>query len=419
MNIFIVNNSAIPPSFGGLVRHYYFSKYLSKLGHNVRILTSSQIHNTNINMAENKNFITEKVIDGVEYTFVRTLRYTINNWRRVVSMLQFSVNVVLAIKRLIKNGDKPDIIYMSSPSPFCCYTVLKYAKKHKIPCVQEIRDLWPLSITAYNNISESNPIIKVLYKLEKWLYVNADKLIFTMPGGKDYIVEKGWDTEVSLSKISHINNGVDLEEFSYNLTNYQSNDLELKEEGEFKITFTGSIRHVYQLDTILEVAEICQKMLPEVHIYIYGDGPEKNRLVKLAEKLNLNNISFKGKVEKKLIASILSNSNITLLHFKEVGLGKYGASSNKFFEYCAASKPVLSTVNIKHSLIEKYDCGIETKSQKPEIIAEAIKRFYDMSDEELAEKGKQAYKIALDHDYFYLTKKLLNVLQEVYEKKIK
>ena len=30
MNIWIVNHYAIPPSMGGLVRHYYFSKYLQK-----------------------------------------------------------------------------------------------------------------------------------------------------------------------------------------------------------------------------------------------------------------------------------------------------------------------------------------------------------------------------------------------------
>lgn len=129
MKIFIVNNSAIPPSLGGLVRHYYFSKNLTRMGHQVRILTASQIHNTNINMMQGNNLITEKEVDGVKYSFVRTLSYSKNNWRRIYSMLQFSLNCVKAIKQLIKNGDEPDVLYLSSPSPFCCYTVMKFAKK--------------------------------------------------------------------------------------------------------------------------------------------------------------------------------------------------------------------------------------------------------------------------------------------------
>jgi glycosyltransferase involved in cell wall biosynthesis len=414
MNIFIVNNSAIPPSLGGLVRHYYFSKILTKFGYKVRILTASQIHNTDINMAdEGNNLITIKEIDDVQYSFIRTLSYTQNNWRRVYSMVQFSFNCVKAIKKLIKIGDKPDVIYLSSPSPFCCYTVMKFAKKNKIPCLQEIRDLWPLSITAYDIISEQNILVKILYKLEKWLYTNADKLIFTMAGGKDYIREKGWDKSIDLSKINQINNGVYLEEFKYNLANYQLNDSDLDKGEQFKIVFTGSVRHVYQLETIIETARLCQKTLPSVHIYIYGEGPEKNRLLELVEQYDLKNISFKGRIEKKYIASILSKADVTLMHFKQVDLAKYGVSPNKLFEYCAARKPILSTVNTNYSLIKQYNCGLETQSQEPAVICEAIKYFVNLKPEDRIAMGKRAYEVALKHDYTKLTLKLLDIINDL------
>lgn len=410
MKIFIVNNSAIPPSLGGLVRHYYFSKNLTRMGHQVRILTASQIHNTNINMMQNKNLITEKEVDGVDYSFVRTLSYSKNNWRRIYSMLQFSVNCVKAIKQLIKNGDKPDVIYLSSPSPFCCFTVMKFAKKRNIPCVQEVRDLWPLSITAYNDISEKNPIIKILYKLEKWLYANADRLIFTMAGGQDYIREKKWDRDIDLSKIVQINNGVDLEEFKFNLEHYQTVDPELEQEDKFNIVFTGSVRHSYKLELIVETARLCQTALPEVHFFIYGDGPEKDRLVALAQSYDLQNISFKGRVEKKDIAGILSKADITLIHFKQVGVEKYGVSPNKLFEYCAAKKPVLCTVKTKYSLIEQHNCGIETENQSPETIFAGIKYFVELTETEIKAMGARACQIAREHDYSKLSLKLIEVL---------
>ena len=75
MNIWIVNHYAIPPCWGGLVRHYYFSKYLTEKGHHVKIFTSSKIHNTDINMIKDKSLFVEQEIDGVEYTFVRSRDY--------------------------------------------------------------------------------------------------------------------------------------------------------------------------------------------------------------------------------------------------------------------------------------------------------------------------------------------------------
>ena len=71
----------------------------------------------------------------------------------------------------------------------------------------EVRDLWPLSIVEYKGISNTNPIIRFLYKLERKIYKEADAIIFTMEGGKDYIKDKKWKDAVSFNKIFHINNG--------------------------------------------------------------------------------------------------------------------------------------------------------------------------------------------------------------------
>ena len=74
---------------GGLVRHYYFSKYLQKKGHTVKIFTSSKIHNTDINMIKDKSLYREEMEDGVEYTFVRSRDYKGNGIDRIVNMIDF------------------------------------------------------------------------------------------------------------------------------------------------------------------------------------------------------------------------------------------------------------------------------------------------------------------------------------------
>ena len=413
MNIFIVNHYATPPSLGGLVRHYYFSKYLRAEGHDVRILSASQIHNSDLNFREKGQLMTEKDVDGVPYSFVRTISYSKNNWRRIFNMMQFPINVVKVIKELNKKGEKPDVIYLSSPTPFACYTVIRYAKKNKIPCAMEVRDLWPLSIVNFNHISNNNPIIKILYQLEKWLYKNTNRLIFTMSGGKQYIIDQGWDNQIDLNKVTQINNGIDLAEFESNKQNFYLEDDDLDNPNYLKIVYTGSVRHIYQLQMIVETAKLCQMNLPNVRFFIFGDGPERENLENLSKEYQLNNIYFKGRIQKKYIASVLSRADITLLHSKQVDLNKYGISQNKLFEYAAVKKPILSTIQEHDSIINKYHCGIQINNQNEKEIYEAIKQFTNLSQEDRDQMGENAYLLAQNHDYKELTKQLLDVLNSL------
>ena len=180
MRVWIINHYAIPPSMGGLVRHYYFSKYLHQMGHEVRIFTASEIHNTNINMIRDGSLYKEETMDGVPYTFLKTRDYTGNGLSRIYNMLEFPLRIQQAVKKFVKNGEKPDVIYTSAPTIFAAGSALIAARRLKVPCVVEVRDIWPESIVEYKGMSRKNPIILVLYQLEKWLYKHADRLIFTV-----------------------------------------------------------------------------------------------------------------------------------------------------------------------------------------------------------------------------------------------
>ena len=107
MRVWIINHYAIPPSMGGLVRHYYFSKFLRQMGHKVRIFTASEIHNTNINMIRDGSLYKEEEMDGVPYTFLKTRDYSGNGLSRIYNMLEFPVRIQQAVKYFAKNGEKP------------------------------------------------------------------------------------------------------------------------------------------------------------------------------------------------------------------------------------------------------------------------------------------------------------------------
>ncbi len=411
MNVWIVNHYAIPPSMGGLVRHYYFSKYLQKKGHSVKIFTSSKIHNTDINMIQGKTLYKEEYVDGIEYTFVRSRDYRGNGLQRILNMIDLPFKMRKTMKCFYKK-ERPDVIYTSSPDLFVAFFALVFGRKYKIPVVVEIRDLWPESIVEYNGMSRKNPIIQMLYQLEKWIYKKADKLIFTMPGGKEYLQDRKLASEIDLKKVQHINNGVDLEEFEYNKENNILIDSDLESE-KFKVVYVGSIRLANHLKDLVEAAKILKEQGQNNIIFlIFGDGTEKQELEKYCLENHLS-VEFKGKVEKKYIPYILSKADLNIINVKNTGLTKYGCSWNKLFEYIASEKPILCNFPQKYDLIIENELGVSKKFSSPKEYANEILHFVNMSKTHKEKILRNSQNIKKYYDYQYLTEYLEKIFKSI------
>ena len=295
---------------------------------------------------------------------------------------------------------------------FAAASAVIAAKRLKVPCVVEVRDIWPESIVEYKGMSRKNPIILALYALEKWLYKNADRLIFTMEGGPDYIKEKHWENKIPLAKIDNLNNGVDLAEFDENRQKYTLDDPDLLDESTFKVVYTGSIRLVNNLEKIVEVAERMQQMGEEkIRFLLYGDGTEREQLIEKCRQKGLCNIRFPGKVEKKYIPFILSKSDLNINHVKQTGIMRFGCSLNKQFDYFASGKPVLSDLTVNYDLIQRYGAGVTLPNQDTESLCREILRFAHMSKDEYQSICRNARRAAGDYDYRTLTGKLEDILQ--------
>lgn len=409
-NIWIINHYAMPPQYETRVRNNVMAKYLMQKGYKVKIFSASTLHNMNINLIEDKTkLFIEKNYDGLEFVHIKTSDYIGNDIARVINMLQFPLRLLKVVKKI---NYKPDVIICDLEAIFAWAPYL-VAKKFKSKFILEVRDLWPESIVVYKNISRNNPVIKLLFKLEKWIYKKCDKLIFSMEGGRDYIIEKGWDKDIDLSKVYYINNGVDSETFNYNKKNFVIKDYDLDDENSFKVIYAGSIRQANNVRKIVEVAKVVQsKGYKNIKFLIYGDGLERKQLENYCIQNNIKNIVFKGYVEKKQIPYIISKCDLNIMHFEQNSLKKYGASLNKMFEYFASGKPTVSDCEFAYDLIRKYKCGIVYDNATPEQLAQAVIKFYNMPKEEYNIYCKNALKAARDFDYKVLTDKLEKVLLE-------
>ena len=76
---------------------------------------------------------------------------------------------------------------------------------------------------------------------------------------------------------------------------------------------------------------------------IWGDGDEREVLEQRVVDEHINNVVFKGRVEKKYIPYITSQADLNIAHNTPTELFRFGISFNKIFDYMAAGKPTLST----------------------------------------------------------------------------
>ena len=413
MNIWLLNHYATDtfPDHGG--RHYEIAKRLVERGHSVTIVCASTIHNSEQLMINDHALCRMEVCDGIDYLFVRARPYGESMKRRVLNMLDYSLRVGRAVRRLAR----PDVIVGSSSHPLACVNAIKLARRYGCPNVVEIRDLWPESFVAYGLISRKNPLLRQLYRGERWIYKKADALIFTMEGGRDYILEKGWDTahggSVDLDKISYINNGVDLASFDEQAAQ-TPDDAYITAPSTFKIVYTGSLRTVNDIHALLDSAAALRDKAPQCRILVYGDGDEREALA--AKYADCDNIRFMGRVPKSAIPAILTRADVCFIDGCEGGgaaIARFGMSQNKIFEYLAAARPIVFPVPGRYDLIGAHGCGF-TVENNAQAVTEALLTLVQ-SPSLCEQMGGAARRLAQEFDYNALTDKLCAILEKVRE----
>lgn len=397
-------------------RHYWIAKNL-KENYEPTIFCANTFHSSDEKIDTfRKKFIKIKLND-IPFIFVKTIQPNGNGIKRVLNMLLFFFNLIIVAFKYKKIDGKPDVIIASSVHPLTMVAGILVARRFKVPCICEVRDLWPEAIFFFTKVKENSLFGKILIKGEYWIYKNADKIVFTKEGDKDYIIEKGWDSEhggeINLDKCFYINNGIDLSDYKENITKNIFEDEDLVMENKFKVIYCGAIRPVNNVGNIVECAELL-KTHSEIMFLIYGEGIELSKLKELAKTKNLTNIIFKGQVNKKYIPYILSKSSLNILNYSQSQYNwSRGNSSNKLFEYMASGKPIVSTVKMGYCLLKKYNCGVSIEENTPEKLASKILDIQSLSQIEYEKMSDNSIKAAKDFDFKVLTKKYIEIIDMV------
>ncbi|MFW5891176.1 MAG: glycosyltransferase family 4 protein, partial [bacterium] len=287
-------NKLFPVECGGAEKYIWdFAKILSEIGYEVHLLTPS----------------TDKNIPNVENVYFHFIPAKLTHWGKRFSYLSKGFSTY---KNLIKDYSFDLIIDNASPIPF--YPI--YSIKSNVEIVTIVHAIFDTNVFKFKD--------GFLTKIATYFAEKTLKFL----NNKEYITVSN-STKEELSKLIK-NKKIKIVENSFNpdVFNYEFND-----DGDFLLCLTrlSNRKGVKYLLYAWKELDIDYKLK------IAGKGPQMEKLKKIKNNLDLNDVEFLGYVSKKDKLNLLNNAKLYILPTLGEGFG----ISN--LEAMAAGTPVIST----------------------------------------------------------------------------
>ena len=253
--------------------------------------------------------------------------------------------------------------------------------------VFEVRDLWPELPKQMGVIK--NPIVLGMLSLLEWSsYRSAHRCIGLSPGIVEGIKKRG----VKEDKITLVPNGCDLSIFGQALIPWRPESVK---SDDLMAVFAGTHGMANGLDSALDAAkELKVRGNNQIKIVLIGQGKLKPKLQRRAKEEKLNNVIFHDPVNKEKLSGLMASADIGLQLLSNIPAFYFGTSPNKFFDYIAASLPVLNNYpGWLARMIEEEKCGLVIPPENPIAFADALVNA-SSNKEQLRKMGDNARVLA-------------------------
>ncbi|MDT0552256.1 glycosyltransferase family 4 protein [Urechidicola vernalis] len=398
--IWVLNQTAGKPTSGWGERHYYFAQKWIEKGYDVMIISGSYNHlfHTQPEIGK-KPFTLERIDEKLSFCWVKTPPYFDGGVRKFWSNMVFMFRLFfLPFSKL----SRPNYIIVSSMPIFPILNGYLLRRKFKAKkLITEIRDLWPLTPMYLLGYSKNHPLIKIVGWFEKFAYKQSDAIVSLLPNAATYINAISKDA----NKFHWIPNGIDED-----LLDHESISNEMISQfpnNKFIIGYAGTMGMANALEYFVAASTLMQHE-ERIHFVLVGDGYLKEGL--LVQTNNQKNISFLPKVKKNQVQALLSNFDVCFIGRNNTPLFDHGVSSNKYFDYMLACKPVLVSSNLIKDPVELSGCGITVAPESAQAIVDGIQRLSNLSTEELNKFGRLGKQyVKKYHNFEYLSNQYLKL----------
>ncbi len=398
MKVWLVNISEPVPMDGG-TRLFRASQIANKLvgnGHKVLLWKSSFNHVSKIQRV-NKNTILEYK-ENYKIYFIKTIPYYKNNgFMRIINHLQFARKFA----KLAEKEDPPDLILTSYPDIFHSYKAVKYGKKHNIPVVVDVRDMWP---EAFVEVMPKflKPVAKVflspIYLYVNYIFRNATAVISMLPFCLQWYQNLSNRKHREFDRVFHhaykkLNPTHEELEESYSF--WKKYGLE-KDSKDFIVCFFGSIgsKTVVDLDTVIKAGKLIESKTDKIKFILCGSGQSLNYYKSIAK--GCKNIIFPGWIDANKIYTLLEMGAVGIIPYRNRFDFK-NTIPNKAAEYLSGGLPILTCMDgYINEFLKPYGCVFHYKEDNSDELANIILDLYS-NPQKLKHSSVNAFKAYNNH----------------------
>lgn len=366
----------------GYTRFRYICEFLTEAGYDVDLITTTFQH------WEKEQRDLEK-IKADDYSFgIRFIHEP--GYKKNIDLKRVKSHRIAArnLTALLEEKGDYDLIYAEIPPNDVALAAAEFAQRKGIPFVADVNDLWPEAMRMVLDIPVVSDILfhPLLRDAEK-VYSLVSGVIGTSDEYRDRPFQK---QERSVPRET-VYVGNELSVFDKGA---EDNKEEVKKpEGEFWVSYAGTIGTSYDIRTmVLAAEELTRRGKSNIKFKILGGGPLKEELEELARSRNISSVDFVGYAPYDKMAAYLKASDILVNSFV-----KKAPQSivTKIGDYLAAGRPMINTCMSPEfrGKVEKDGFGINIMPEDVNILADAVERLY--ADEEGRKRmGENARRIA-------------------------
>ena len=407
MTIWILCQYAGSLRHGMNYRPYFFGREFMTAGHRVVVVSGAYSHQF-VEAPRTTGRYTLEIIDGLQYVWVKVPRYSgSSDPKRILSWCFYSV----AVPGLAKlDLPKPDAIVVSSPVPYPIWPAVRLARRFEAVLAFDVRDIWPLSLTALGGYSTRHPFIRLTQAAEDFAYQRSDLVTSAMPGALEHMAGRGLDP----AKFEWISNGIDPDLLENGDPFDPETEAALEGDG-LHLCYAGSFHARNTAAVFVEAAVLLQERgVPFTMWFVGKDAGGKDSLVDLARDRGCDNIHFLDPIKRSSMQALLARMDICLAATRNSPLYRYGISLTKMFDYMLAGKPVVLSTGADVDTVTSGGFGIVSPPEDPVGAAEAIMSIAAMDMKSRVAMGARGRKVLLsEYTYKVLARRWLDRIERL------
>ena len=264
-----------------------------------------------------------------------------------------------------------DVVFASSPPLTVAAAGALLARRHRVPLVLDIRDLWPDSALDLGEL-QPGAVASAAERLERYVYRRAAAIVTANGAFRDRIAERAPPG----ARVEVVPNGTTRGWLEIGESVVERSSVGLP-EGRFIWAYAGNIGLAHGLESAADAARL---LGDGYRLLVIGEGPRRADLETRVAEQGSSTVELRGLMSPRRAALHLRAADAVLVSERQEA-----TVSAKLYDVCAVGRPVVAACRGElRRLVEREGIALPVPHGDAEALAQAVRRL--RSDSELRQR---------------------------------